>query len=61
MIDGSSVIRVSFDTIWKYIDGLCTVIFTKRVMICFIWLIYVFGGQVYLLLYIELLGVIHGW
>jgi hypothetical protein len=62
MIDGSSVIRVNFDKILKYIDGLWTVIFTKRVMLCFTWLTCAFGGlSMYLLLYTELLGVdIHG-
>jgi hypothetical protein len=34
-IDGSFVIRVCFDKIRKYTDGLCTVIFTKYVMLCF--------------------------
>jgi hypothetical protein len=61
MIDDSLVIQVSFGNIWKYIyiDGLWTVIFTKRVMLCFTWLICAFGC---LNIFIELLGVvIHGW
>jgi hypothetical protein len=41
--DGSLVTQVSLDMIWKYIDGLWTVIFTKRVMLCFTLLTCVFG------------------
>jgi hypothetical protein len=41
MIDGRSVIGVSFDMIRKYTDGLCTAIFTECVMF---WLTWVFGG-----------------
>jgi hypothetical protein len=60
--DGILVARVSLDMTGKYVDGLWTVIFTKSVMLCFTWLICVFGGLSNLLLYIELLGVvIRGW
>jgi hypothetical protein len=42
MIDGSLVTPVSFDMIRKCINGLRSVIFTKRVMLCFTWLTVVF-------------------
>jgi hypothetical protein len=42
MIDSSWVIRVSFNMIQKYIDGLRTVIFTKHGMFGFTWLTCVF-------------------
>jgi hypothetical protein len=52
IIDGGLVIQVSFNMIRKYIDGLWTVIFTKRVMLCFTWLTYVFGGlNIFIVLY----------
>lgn len=35
--DGSLVLYVSFDMIWKYIDGFWTVTFPKHVMLCFTW------------------------
>jgi hypothetical protein len=38
MIDSSWVIRVSFDMIRKYIDGLWSVVLTKLAMFCFTWL-----------------------
>jgi hypothetical protein len=63
MINGSTVIQVSLDMIWKHIDGLWTAILT-HVMLCFTWLIFFFFFwlKYILLLYIELLGVvIHGW
>jgi hypothetical protein len=52
MIDGSLVLPVSFDIIRKCIDGLCTVIFTERVIFCFTWLTCVFGGlNIFIVLY----------
>jgi hypothetical protein len=38
MIDGSLVTQVSLYMIWKYADGLRSVIFTEHVMLCFTWL-----------------------
>jgi hypothetical protein len=42
-IDGSLVTCVSLDMIRKYTDGLWSVIFTKRAMLCFTWLSWVCG------------------
>jgi hypothetical protein len=42
-IEGSLITRVNLDMIGKYIYGLWSVIFTKRVMLCFTWLTCVFG------------------
>jgi hypothetical protein len=52
MIDGRLASRVSRDMIWKYTDGLWTVVFTKHVMLCFAWLTCVFSGlSVFIALY----------
>jgi hypothetical protein len=57
MVDDSLVIRVSFNIIRKYIDGLWSVIFTKCMVLCFTWLTCV---NIFIALY-GIAGSCHPW
>jgi hypothetical protein len=61
MIDASLVIWVSFDMIRKYIGGLWTIIFTKRVILCFPWLTCVFGGLSIIIVLYWIAWSCHSW